>query len=45
MNFKTFEEYSLELEHAQTDRLTGRRTDQIHKPFSNLFESVKKKNT
>ena len=39
INFKTYEEHLQELGHAQTDR----QTNQKHKHFSILLESVKKK--
>ena len=39
INLKTFEEHSRELERAQTDRQTNR----MHKHFSTLLETVKKK--
>ena len=37
-----FEEYLRELERAQTDGQTERQTNQMHKHFSTLLESVKK---
>ena len=47
INFKTFEEFLRELEHAQTGRQTERQTERwtyrIHKQFLVLLESVKKK--
>ena len=44
MNFKTFEAYLRELERGQTDGQTDRQTNRMHKHFSTLLESVKKRN-
>ena len=42
INFKTFEDYLQELERGQTEGQKDRKTNQMHKHFSTLLESVKK---